>query len=200
LKAVGIETNTIDTTGTANDLSINCGTDKTLVLGESVWDDIIVPASNLRGGVSVPNFSVFQNGVYQLLFINTQSDEVYGSFEIPHDYKEGTDLQPHIHWSPNSTNTGNCVWDFEYTIVNANGTFGATTTTTITQAGSGTINKHQLANTAAVISGSGIKVGAICVFRLARPTGDAFTGDAFLHSVGVHYQIDTMGSRQITTK
>jgi len=79
-------------------------------------------------------------------------------------------------------------------------TFPVTTTTTITQAGSGTINQHQLANTAAVISGSGIKVGAVCVFRLARPTGDAFTGDAFLHSVGVHYQIDTMGSRQITTK
>jgi hypothetical protein len=184
----------------AADININCGTDKTLVLGESVWDDIIIPASNLRGGVSVPNFSVFQNGVYQLLFINNQSDEVYGSFEIPHDYKEETDLQPHIHWSPNSTNTGNCVWNFEYTIADASTTFGATTTTTITQAGSGTINQHQLANTAAVISGSGIKVGAICVFRLARPTGDAFTGDAFLHSVGVHYQIDTIGSRQITTK
>ena len=183
-----------------SDLNIDCGTDKTLVLGESVWDDIIISPSNLRGGVSVPNFSAFQNGVYQLLFINTQSDEVYGSFEIPHDYKEGTDLQPHIHWSPNSTNTGNCVWDFEYTIADPMTTFPATTTTTITQAGSGTINQHQLANTAAVISGSGIKVGAICVFRLARPTGDAFTGDAFLHSVGVHYQIDTIGSRQITTK
>jgi hypothetical protein len=52
-----------------SDLNIDCGTDKTLVLSESVWDDIIISSSNLRGGASVPNFSVFQNGVYQLLFL-----------------------------------------------------------------------------------------------------------------------------------
>jgi hypothetical protein len=55
-----------------SDLNIDCGTDKTLVLTESVWDDIIISPSNLRGGVSVPNFYEFQNGVYQFLFINGQ--------------------------------------------------------------------------------------------------------------------------------
>jgi len=38
------------------------------------------------------------------------------------------------------------------------------------------------------------------LFALSRPTGDAFTGDAFLHEVGVHYQRDTLGSRQMAIK
>jgi hypothetical protein len=42
----------------------------------------------------------------QLLFLNNQSDEVYGSFEIPHDYKEGTDLVFHIHYGINDAPTG----------------------------------------------------------------------------------------------
>lgn len=161
---------------------------------DTVWDDIILNPSNLRGGVSVPNFSVFAGGIYQLLFLNTQSDEVYGSFELPHDYKEGTALYPHIHWSPSSTNTGNAVWQFEYVMESINGTFGSPVTLTITQAGAGVALAHQLAETNIPIPGTNRKIGDICLFRLGRATGDAFTGDAFLHSVGIHYEIDKVGS------
>jgi hypothetical protein len=27
-------------------------------------------------------------------------------FEIPHTYREGSDLEVHLHWAPSSTNTG----------------------------------------------------------------------------------------------
>lgn len=161
---------------------------------DTVWNDIIINPSNLKGGASVPNFSVFIGVIYQLLFLNAQSDEVFGSFEIPHDYKEGTAIYPHIHWSPSNTNTGNCVWQFDYVKENINGTFSSVTNLTITQAGSGTALGHQLAETNIPIPGTGMKIGDIVIFRLGRATGDAFTGDAFLHSVGVHYEIDKVGS------
>lgn len=184
-------------TSAATDLTITTGTEKTLVLATPVWDDIVVPIGNLRGGATPPSFLAFLNGVYAVCFQDANSDIVYGSFEIPHDYKEGTALDPHLHWSPSTTNTGNCVFTFEYTIANMNDTFGATNTSiSFTQAGSGTAFKHQYVDGSSTISGNGLKIGAIVLFALSRPAGDGFTGDAYLHSFGIHYQIDTLGSRQ----
>jgi hypothetical protein len=188
-----------DTT-TATDLTITTGAEKTLVLSSPVYDDIIIQAFNLRGGISPPTYDTFAGNVYGAKFINGQSDIVYGSFEIPHTYKEGTDLELHLHWSPNSTNTGNCVWTMYYTWAAMGGTFSSEVTKTFTQAGSGVINKHQYVSANSVMSGVGVGIGTIVAFALTRPTGDAFTGDAFLHSIGVHYQIDSLGSRQMAVK
>ena len=186
----------------AGQITISSPNAKTIVLQPAVYDDMIMPALNLKVGVTPPTFAAFQNGVYGYSFIDGQSDELHGTCEIPHTYKEGTDLSVHVHWSPNSTNTGNCVWIFEYTKANQNvKTFLATDTLTasIDIAGSGIINRHQY-TPIGTISGAGIKVGDIIAFRIARPTGDSFTGNAFMHSIGMHYQIDTLGSRAELTK
>jgi hypothetical protein len=183
------------------DLHIASPAQKTLVLDTVVYDDIVIAAMNLRGGGTPPDYVAFQNSIYAASFKNASTDIVYGSFELPHTYKEGTDLELHLHWSPSTVNTGNCVFNFAYSIAAMAGTFGAEVVRTFTQAGSGTINKHQYVSADAVIPGGGtMTIGTIIVFALSRPTGDAFSGDAFLHSVGCHYQVDTMGSRQMGVK
>jgi hypothetical protein len=166
------------------------------------YDDIIISAMNLRGGGTPPNYVQFQDSIYGTSFVDNATDIVYGSFEIPHTYKEGSDLEVHLHWSPSSVNTGRCDWVMKYTWANMNGVFGAEETLTFQQEGSGVINKSQYVSANVLIDGTSkdIKIGAIFAFALSRPTGDAFTGDAFLHSVGVHYQVDTMGSRQMSVK
>jgi hypothetical protein len=109
----------------------------------------------------------------------------------------------HIHWSPSSTNTGNALFNFEYSRANkTTGTFGTSTVLSATQAGSGTINKHQYL-TLGTISGTGAKIGDIIVFafsRLGSDASDTFTGNCFVHSVGIHYQCDTIGSRTVNDK
>jgi hypothetical protein len=176
-----------------------------VLLNPTQWNDIIMSAVNLRTGNTPPTFAAFQNGVYGYEFINAQSDELHGAFELQHGYKEGTNLDVHVHWSPTNTNTGNCVWNFEYTIANVAGTFGATTTLVTAggaDLGSGVINSH-IYHDIGTISGTvpaTIHIGAICAFRVSRPAGDAFTGDAFLHSIGIHYQCDTIGSANETSK
>jgi hypothetical protein len=180
------------------DLTIVTGAEKTMVLETPVYDDIIIQAINLRVGGSPPTFDAFTTNIYGLRFINGNTDIVYGSFEIPHDYKEGTDLEIHLHWSPSSTDTGACVWNFVYSLAAmGTGAFGTEVTLTMTQAGSGVVRKHQYVSGNALILGANIKIGHIIIFALSRPSGDAFTGDAFLHSVGCHYQLDRMGSRTI---
>lgn len=174
----------------------------TLILETPVYDDIIIQAMNLRGGSTPPGYVVFQDSIYASSFKNASTDIVYGSFEIPHSYKEGTDLEIHLHWSPSTINTGRCDFVMKYTFANMAGTFGVEETINFQQTGSGVVNKHQYISGDAVVSGStkSIGIGAIIAFALSRPTGDGFSGDAFLHSVGCHYQIDTMGSRQMGTK
>lgn len=164
----------------------------------TVYDDIIVNVANLRGGGTPPAFLAFQDGVWGVALTNAQLDIVYGAVEIPHSFKQNTSLEAHVHWSPSSTNTGEAVFNLEYTLAPMDGTFGTTTTITCTQAGSGTINKHQYATCTPLIPVTNI--GSILAFAFSRPTGDAFTGDAFVHSIGFHYEKDTIGSRTGTTK
>ena len=82
---------------TPTDLTDECGAGKTLVLTNPVYNDLITSASNLRAGASAPAFVAFKDSIYANSFINGNSDLVYGSFEMQHDYKEGTDLEVHLH-------------------------------------------------------------------------------------------------------
>jgi len=167
-----------------------------------VWDDIIISASNLRPGNTPPIYAAFQGGIYGARFDAGVADEVYGSFEIPHDYREGGDLYVHAHWSPTTTNTGNIVWGIEFSVANSGETFLANDTKTGTPVPTpGIVGQHVFSNVY-IIPGTLLKIGAIVAFRFFRQNGgtDTFTGNAFLHSIGVHYQIDTIGSRQIATK
>jgi hypothetical protein len=168
----------------------------------TVYKDLIFPVSNLRVGASPPTFAGFQNGVYANRFDNTFVHTVYGSVELQHDYEEGSELEVHIHWSPSTTNTGVAKFSFEYTIASVNGIFGVSTTATAIQAGSGTVNKHHYL-TLATISGTNRKIGDIICFafsRLGNHPEDTFTGNAFIHSIGVHYKCDTIGSRTTSAK
>lgn len=63
------------------------------------------------------------------------------------------------------------------------------------------IPQHHLTNIG-IISGATIKIGDIIAFRFYRQNGgtDTFTGNVFVHSVGIHYECDTIGSRNTTTK
>jgi len=45
-------------------------------------------------------------------------------------------------------------------------------------------------------------IGDQFMFTLTRvaATGDAYAGDALIETAGIHYQVDTIGSRAIATK
>lgn len=196
-----ILTNEVKTnSAAAADLKVTTGAAKTLVLDTPIYDDIIISASSLRGGTTAPAFIEFISPIWALAFVDTQTDTVYGSFELPHSYKEGTALEVHLHWSPSNNDTGECGWKFEYAIAGM-GTeaFTKKTALILSQPASGIPFDHMYASLGE-IAAAGRKIGDVIAFELSRPTGDGFTGSAFLHSIGVHYQVDTLGSRQMSVK
>jgi hypothetical protein len=172
--------------------------------GATVWNDINLPSTNLRPGLSPPSFAAVlaSGGLYGFTFSATTLEELHGSGEILHGYKEGTDLHCHVHWMPTTTNNGVVRWGLEYAWVDVNGVAGAPAIIYFNQAASGTVWQHHLAPLP-TITGTGRKIGSAFIFRIFRDAAniaDTYTGQAYLLQFGIHYEIDTVGSREIATK
>lgn len=207
LKALSFTINSVSTlTDSSGDVLLTCAANKTIALATVVYDDINIEGLSLRGGATAPALTnvLAAGGLYALTFGGTGAtiNDVYGGTEILHDWKEGTNIDFHVHWMPTTTDAGNVKWQLEYVWADVNGVLGATTTVSVVQAAGGTAWKHLRADIAA-ITGTGFHIGSHFLFRLFRDPADAadtYAHDAALLSVGIHYQIDTLGSRQETVK
>lgn len=160
------------------------------------WDDLRVPMNaQTKGGANDPGFDVFLDTTRVYAFSKAADEELFFSVQLPHTWKEGTDIGPHVHWAPKDTDTGDVVWALEYTWANRDATFPATTTiSTPADAGDGTAYKHQHVYFSD-ISGAGKEISSMLVCRIYRDVSeDDYDNDAFLLEVDFHYQIDTTGS------
>jgi hypothetical protein len=171
----------------------------------TVWDDIVIPAMALGTVAATPSkISFLGSGSLKTYGFDggALTEELHGSFELKHGYKQESDITVHVHWTPTNANAGNVKWQLEYSWQNVDGTFSAPTTINVIDSTDTTAWKHLRANFPA-ITGTGYNIGSILVFRIFRdPTdaSDTYASDAALVDIGCHYQIDTVGSRQITTK
>lgn len=186
--------------------------DLSLVGDAIAWDDIRVPLSSIkRLGFTDPDWVQFQDdgsgstGVYALAFDKDTDEEVFFDIQLPHNWKLGTDLHPHVHWAPSNTNTGDVTWKLEYTIATPGAVFGNTVFLSGTQAGSGSALNHQAIDLSdidmsAYVNVLDISIMLIC--RLFRDVSDAddYNADAFLLEIDFHYQIDTLGSNAELSK
>jgi len=127
-------------------------------------------------------------------------DELHGGFEIIHEYQEGTDIYPHIHWYPSTTGAGNVIFNLDYAIMQTGGNIYGTGSVTTAAPG---VAWQPMFSEFPVIVGTTIKIGAqmhIRLWRNASATGDTYAGVAVLGTVGDHVLSDYPGSLQKTSK
>jgi len=163
-----------------------------------------VPVTAAKLGSTAPTLATFIGNIEQYTFDAT-NDYVIGATEIVHWYKEGTDIHPHMHWATNGLEEANkgVKWQLEYSIGNMDGTFsGATTISAETTILANTTDRTHMYTAFANISGTGVLIGSLIVFKLSRiaATGDAPAADPFGLGVGFHAEIDTIGSKEEITK
>ena len=177
-----------------------------VVYPDTFWDDLRFPAQGINpAGTSAPPTVVTADPwAGTLLFSASATNVVVGTAQMPHAWKEGTDVEPHIHWCPTSTHTGNVAWRFSYQVANIGATFPATLTTAgiLVDAGDGTTNKHQV-HDFADIDMDGKTISCMIVWKLERVGGnvaDTYTGTARFLELDFHYEIDSPGSAEETTK
>jgi hypothetical protein len=187
----------------------------------TVWDDLMVyPDATGRGGSKAPvwggadadpfktNGSGSQ-GVFLWMFSSSTEQEVYFTIQIPHSYKVGSAIYPHVHWTTASgTPSGtNVVWGLEYTVKAIGGNFTNTSiiyaTSIIGAVGTPTGTGQHLINSFSSMDGTGLGISTVLVCRLFRATGhanDTFSNEVGLLGFDVHYEKDTEGSRNEFSK
>lgn len=180
-----------------------------------VWDDLrIVPGSFDRPGASDPSMVSYQpggSGTATYLWQWAKNNIASFTIQLPHSYKVGSDIYCHAHWTPgprgNEENAALVGWKLDYSWANLNEAFGAMATLDLSDACDGVDHKHQMTPDV-VISGDekGVSSMLICNFK-RTDTGDddTWAGTAsgslpMLLEIDFHFQIDTMGSRERTTK
>ena len=160
------------------------------------WEDLRAPATaiNPPGQASDPDWDNTNGG---WLFDAGSTELLYIIMQIPHGWAEETAIEPHVHWMPTSTNTGNVLWRMEYKWTNVGTTdAGSFTALDVLDAGDGTSLKHQIASFDE-IDGKGKTISSIMTIKLSRIGGDGtdtYTGDALLKEFDIHYRQDSAGS------
>jgi hypothetical protein len=192
----------------------------------TTFDDVRVSGLGVvKQGSADPGFALFKedgagsHGVFLNWFDPNDEEEVFFAIQLPHHYKEGTSIYPHVHWVPaNDGGLGEFVkWGLEYTWANIDEVHNnntqivytdASAALTATTSGDGTMAKDKhyvsefssIAQTPQSTNGT-ISSMLICrLFRNATDATDDFPHDAGLLEIDFHIEQDTLGSRSAWLK
>ena len=170
------------------------------LINTSGWNDFLMPGVNLpRTAANAPAIATFQDNIKALAFQNAgnQPRETWSLIHILHDYRTGTKIFPHIHWSHNNaTPSGDVKWQIEYSVAkgHSGGAFPAATTISLIQTAGAQYTHHIIeTSTDDAIAATNVEPDTVIMFRLFRDSGDdadTFADDAFLLFFDIHFQSD----------
>jgi hypothetical protein len=174
----------------------------------SSWDDLTFPATaiNPPGAASDPGREA-TTGL--LLFDASAVELIYCLAQMPHRWKEGTAIRPHVHWTKTTSADGDVAWRLRYQIIGIGdtgpGTWsdGEIVTTPVTGTPDGDTAWEHLLTNFTEIPMTGQTLSSCVLFELARngsDEGDTYGADARLLEFDLHYEIDSLGSAEEFTK
>lgn len=175
----------------------------TLVLNEVVWDDLQINASQARLPASLAPTARTYLQSQVLGFSPTAVNVIYFSAQLPHGYKEGTNLEFHIHLAYPDALSGNSTWYFSYSWADDDEAFPVPSEVTKVVVSPATANRHQLAEIESTIVGTGKRISSVLlcsIQRLGNDGDDTYPSEIYLVSADFHYQKDTIGSKYMLGK
>ena len=179
------------------------------------YDDLRVPmTSTKKGAADEPKFEAFITdgsgsvGIYGHHFDKTKTEDLFFEVQMPHAWKEGTDLYPHVHWTVKGSDLGSkkVRWGFEYAWVNVGDTFSNTTFLYAEDpiAPVGTVgSKEHVISSFGSMNGTGKTLSSMLLCRVWRDgshSNDDYSDKAIMLQFDFHYQLDSDGSREEYTK
>jgi hypothetical protein len=198
-------------TNTSSDCVLNMTTaNKTFVLADPVYDDFNMGVISGRiPGADYPSLETFTTNTQAYAFAVSPNPEfIYlEPKEVPHDYKNGTDFLPHVHIALNAAQSSGSSqyvkFELFYAEATSGGTFSESSVVGEVEIPNGSSDLQEFYVDLADITGTNFTIGdqMVCTLkRIAATGGTELAQEPFALSVGFHYQIDTMGSRQERTK
>lgn len=179
-----------------------------LLLTNTVWDDLRFPAQGINppGAVSDPDVET-TTGL--LLFASNATEIIAGVAQLPHTYKEGTDVKPHVHWQRTTSASGGVYWQLDYEVVNngdiATMAYGSSLGASTVATGTPDDNTAErvLITPLGTLGMTGAKVSSLILWKLSRihdNAADTYGADARLIEFDIHFEINTLGSDSEFTK
>jgi hypothetical protein len=170
------------------------------------WDDMRSPATavNPPGGASDPS----RDQTTGLLdFASNQDNVVMILQQIPHAWKEGSELSPHLHWCKTTSASGTVAWKLEVKhwpiggVLDGSWTdLGTYTTTATGTPDNNTANEHLITGFDE-IDMEGYKISHCLLYRLTRDVSeDTYGASARVIEFDTHYQTESFGSNRLYQK
>lgn len=167
------------------------------------WDDLRFPASavNPPGLVADPDFDAVNGG---WLFAAAGTEVLFLMAQLPHAWREGTTLRPHVHWQKTTSAAGDVYWRLEYkwapraAVMDAAFTAMNATSPVSGTPDNDTANEH-LITAFGDLAATGKAISDMLVMKLSRIGGDAaddYGDDCRLLEFDIHYVISSPGSVQ----
>ena len=174
-------------------------------LEPDAWDDLRVPVTGLNptGQGAPPTVDTATSGT--LLFNKAGLNQVGFVVQMPHDWLEGSDIYPHVHWAKtDGGDTGDVRWGLYVKHSAIGGVMDASSTTyfvddvVVSTPDDGTTERHLISAFGPIdMSGKTISHMLVCTLaRLGYHANDTYDADARLLEIDFHYQRDSFGSSQ----
>lgn len=171
------------------------------------WEDLRFPATgiNLPGAGGEPTRDA-TTGYLEFPATGTTTIAIHP--QMPHAWKQGSVVRPHVHWRKKTAGAGDVVWQLEYEWTDvwevATDSYTTLTVSEVAEAGrdDGTAKRHLLSSFGE-IDMTGFKVSVMGMLRLSRLGNDAadtYGGVVQLKEIDIHYLVDSLGSEQLYTK
>lgn len=174
-------------------------------LKDTEWNDIFIPIAGAKvPAANAPTWSAFTANLNSYTFaIDDYLD--LGTAEILHGYKEETDIGLHVHFITNGLDadertvkfTLHYSWGNPADVMDAESSLTAEYTIPAS-----TTDKTNFSLYLGAITGTGKTIQSLFKCRIERiaSTGTEPASDPFVEMVGIHYEIDTIGSATATSK
>ena len=165
-----------------------------------LWDDLQFPAAavNPPGLGSDPGFDT-TNGGY--LFDASSTELLFFQAQMPHSWKQGTIIKPHVHWQKTTSAAGDVYWQLDYkkapiaAVMDVAFTTLFNTSTVSGTPDNDTANEH-LITSLGDIAMAGNELSDMLVMKLSRIGGngaDTYGADAALIHIEIEYTADKLG-------
>jgi hypothetical protein len=192
----------------ASDWNIDCGTDKTIELQETVYEDLQVNINNIRiPAANAPTERLYNHGIgggvtFPVLGFDV-NDYFYFDLQTSHSMKLSTILDNHIHFMTPTDGSGTPDrFKFQLDVIAAalDGNWAVPTGSPFTAEhiiAADYTNSHKLMEIAD-IPASNTTVSTIYKCKLTRiaATQDEYGSEVYVEFNDSHYQKNTLGSRQ----
>jgi len=179
-----------------------------LMTGDAtVWDDSMVAPTSFRSGGTALTFDLLTATIYTHRF--DVNDQIHVVCQLPHSLKAGSSIIPHIHII-NKNAIGavgyNVAFDMHYTWANIGSVFPAELNELNVKQSfqNATALTHKMLSFTALVP-TAVQGGISSIFmaKITRVVADAenyATADIFSLGFDIHFEKDTIGSRQPASK